>query len=140
MFLFEGKFGNVLHTGDCRLTPECLQCFPEKFISKKGRDPRCQLDYAFLDCTFGRFHQKFPSKNSASQQVLSRLPSPHAFLCCVSCFHTWGSFAWPTTDVHISRLLYSRPFILINLSKHLHLDICLCTCSPSIMGIWSSFK
>ncbi|CAN6711644.1 unnamed protein product [Malus baccata var. baccata] len=30
MFLFEGNFSNILHTGDCRLTPECLQSLPPK--------------------------------------------------------------------------------------------------------------
>lgn len=25
MFLFEGEFGSILHTGDCRLTPDCNQ-------------------------------------------------------------------------------------------------------------------
>lgn len=71
MFLFQGNFGNILHTGDCRLTPECVRCLPEEYISKKGKEPRCQLDYVFLDCTFGKFTQKFPSKHSAIQQVLS---------------------------------------------------------------------
>ncbi|KAJ9177809.1 hypothetical protein P3X46_012981 [Hevea brasiliensis] len=86
MFLFEGNFGNILHTGDCRLTPECLQCFPEKYISKKGREPRCQLDYVFLDCTFGRFHQKLPSKNSASQQVINCIwKHPAAALVYLTC-------------------------------------------------------
>ncbi|KAJ6289182.1 hypothetical protein OIU76_025064 [Salix suchowensis] len=45
MFLFEGNFGNILHTGDCRLTPRGY-------------------------CTFGKFTQKLPSKHSAIQQVL----------------------------------------------------------------------
>lgn len=71
MFLFEGNFGNILHTGDCRLTPEGVRCLPEKYISKKGKEPRCQLDYVFLDCTFGKFTQKLPSKHSAIQQVLN---------------------------------------------------------------------
>ena len=70
MFLFEGNFGNILHTGDCRLTPEGVRCLPEKYISKKGKEPSCQLDYVFLDCTFGKFTQKLPSKHSAIQQVL----------------------------------------------------------------------
>lgn len=70
MFLFEGCFGNVLHTGDCRLTPEYLQRLPEKYLGKKGKKPRCQLDYVFLDCTFGKYYQSFPSKHSAIQQVL----------------------------------------------------------------------
>ncbi|KAJ8772330.1 hypothetical protein K2173_027507 [Erythroxylum novogranatense] len=71
MFLFEGSFGNILHTGDCRLTPECLQCLPEKFISKNGKKPRCQLEYVFLDCTFGRSPHKFPSRHTAIQQVIN---------------------------------------------------------------------
>lgn len=70
MFLFEGNFGNILHTGDCRLTPECLQSLPTKYLGEKGHKPRCQLDYVFLDCTIGKFTQKIPSKESAIQQVL----------------------------------------------------------------------
>lgn len=71
MFLFEGNFGTILHTGDCRLTPECLQSLPEKYIGKKGKAPSCPLDYVFLDCTFGKFSQKLPSKHSAIRQVFS---------------------------------------------------------------------
>ncbi|PON37181.1 Metallo-beta-lactamase [Parasponia andersonii] len=71
MFLFEGKFGNILHTGDCRLTPECLQNLPEKYLGKKGRKPTYQLDYVFLDCTFGRFPRAMPSKHLATRQVVN---------------------------------------------------------------------
>ncbi|XP_062007303.1 DNA ligase 6 [Rosa rugosa] len=71
MFLFEGDFGNVLHTGDCRLTPEYLQRLPDKYLGKKGKKPRCQLNYVFLDCTFGKYYQSFPSKHSAIQQVIN---------------------------------------------------------------------
>ncbi|XP_050386320.1 uncharacterized protein LOC126802695 [Argentina anserina] len=71
MFLFEGEFGNVLHTGDCRLTPEYLQRLPEKYLGKKGKKRRCQLDYVFLDCTFGKYYHSFPSKYSAIQQVIN---------------------------------------------------------------------
>lgn len=70
MFLFEGKFGNILHTGDCRLSPECLQNLPEKYIGKKGKEPHCRLDCVFLDCTFGSFSQRMPSKHFAVQEVL----------------------------------------------------------------------
>lgn len=70
MFLFEGNFGNILHTGDCRLTPECLQNLPEKYRGKSGKEPRCKLDLIFLDCTFGRFFQQFPSRHSAIHQVI----------------------------------------------------------------------
>lgn len=69
MFLFEGEFGNILHTGDCRLTPECLQNLPEKYIARKGKEPSSQLDFVFLDCTFGKSLMDIPSKQSALQQV-----------------------------------------------------------------------
>ncbi|XP_058187563.1 uncharacterized protein LOC131304357 isoform X4 [Rhododendron vialii] len=68
MFLFEGNFGNILHTGDCRLTPDCLQSLPEKYIGRKGKEPKSHLDYVFLDCTFGKSSMKIPSKYSAVRQ------------------------------------------------------------------------
>ncbi|CAK9148739.1 unnamed protein product, partial [Ilex paraguariensis] len=68
MFLFEGNFGNILHTGDCRLTPECLQSLPVNYLGKKAKKPRCQLDYVFLDCTFGKFSFEMPNKKSAIRQ------------------------------------------------------------------------
>lgn len=74
MFLFEGEFGNILHTGDCRLTTDCLQNLPEKYITKTGKVPSCQLDFVFLDCTFGKSLMNIPSKQSALQQVKSFLP------------------------------------------------------------------
>ncbi|XP_022773793.1 protein artemis [Durio zibethinus] len=86
MFLFEGSFGNILHTGDCRLTPECLQNLPEKYISRKGKEPRCRLDYVFLDCTFGTFSRNLPCKHSAIRQVINciwRHPNaPTVYLTC----------------------------------------------------------
>lgn len=78
MFLFEGKFGNILHTGDCRLSPECLQNLPDKYFGKKGKEPRCPLDCVFLDCTFGSFSRSMPSKHMAIQQV-----SFHFFVTCI---------------------------------------------------------
>ncbi|KAI3834996.1 hypothetical protein MKX03_007289 [Papaver bracteatum] len=86
MFLFEGNFGNILHTGDCRLTPDCLQNLPEKYLSKKGREPKCHLDYVFLDCTFGKSFLKIPSKYSAIQQVINCIwkhpDAPVVYLSC----------------------------------------------------------
>ena len=81
MFLFEGTFGNILHTGDCRLTPECLQKLPEKYIGTTSRKPKCRLDYVFLDCTFGAFSSKMPSKHVAVQQVIL---DPFSLPCIVS--------------------------------------------------------
>ncbi|XP_026455114.1 uncharacterized protein LOC113356245 isoform X2 [Papaver somniferum] len=86
MFLFEGNFGNILHTGDCRLTPDCLQNLPEKYLSKKGREPKCHLDYVFLDCTFGKSFLKIPSKYSAIQQVINCIwKHPNAPVVYLSC-------------------------------------------------------
>lgn len=86
MFLFEGNFGNILHTGDCRLTPECLQNLPAKYIGKKGTKPNCRLDYVFLDCTFGKFSLKIPSKHLAVQQVIKCIwkhpKAPVVYLAC----------------------------------------------------------
>ncbi|XP_017969780.1 PREDICTED: protein artemis isoform X1 [Theobroma cacao] len=104
MFLFEGNFGNILHTGDCRLTPECLQNLPEKYISRKGKEPLCRLDYVFLDCIFGRFSQSLPSKQSAIRQVINCIwkhpNAPMVYLTCdllgqeeilTSIYRTFGS-------------------------------------------------
>ncbi|GMI67835.1 hypothetical protein like AT1G19025 [Hibiscus trionum] len=86
MFLFEGSFGNILHTGDCRLTPECLQNLPEKYIGRKGKEPQCRFDYLFLDCTFGRFSRNLPSKHSAIRQVINCIwkhpNAPVVYLTC----------------------------------------------------------
>ncbi|CAH9142889.1 unnamed protein product [Cuscuta epithymum] len=86
MFLFEGIFGNILHTGDCRLTIECLRRLPEKYVGKKGREPRCPLDCVFLDCTFGKFPSRMPTKQSAIQQVINCIwkhpDAPTVYLTC----------------------------------------------------------
>ncbi|XVF61015.1 hypothetical protein PTKIN_Ptkin08bG0094100 [Pterospermum kingtungense] len=88
MFLFEGSFGNILHTGDCRLTPECLQNLPEKYFGRKGKEPRCRLDYIFLDCTFGTFSQNLPSKQSAICQVINCIwKHPNAPMVYLTCDH-----------------------------------------------------
>lgn len=89
MFLFEGGFGNILHTGDCRLTPDCLQSLPLKYISKKGRESIRSLDYLFLDCTFSKCHLKMPNKESSIQQVLYLLFCFFPFLLyCPVCKNT----------------------------------------------------
>ncbi|GAB4847769.1 hypothetical protein Ancab_026832 [Ancistrocladus abbreviatus] len=86
MFLFEGSFGNILHTGDCRLTPECLQNLPERYLGRKVEDPKCRLNYVFLDCTFGKLPLRIPSKHSAIQEVTNciwRHPqAPVVYLTC----------------------------------------------------------
>uniref|UniRef100_A0A7C9FCW4 DNA repair metallo-beta-lactamase domain-containing protein n=2 Tax=Opuntia streptacantha TaxID=393608 RepID=A0A7C9FCW4_OPUST len=113
MFLFEGSFGSILHTGDCRLTPECLQNLPEKYLSRLGKKPSCQLDFIFLDCTFGKSLMKIPSKQSAIQQVSNCIwknpDAPTVYLTCdllgqeeilVHVFKTFGSRIYVDKDNH----------------------------------------
>lgn len=64
MLLFEGDFGNVLHTGDSRLTDDCLNNILGKYKAQQ-----CVLDCVYLDCTFGKEHIRIPSKWEAFQQV-----------------------------------------------------------------------
>jgi DNA cross-link repair 1A protein len=64
MLLFEGDFGGVLHTGDCRLSEDCLKTFLGKYKARKTL-----LNCVYLDCTFGREHLKMPSRAEASLQV-----------------------------------------------------------------------
>ncbi|KAI3990974.1 hypothetical protein MKX01_026158 [Papaver californicum] len=72
--------------GDCRLTLDCLQNLPEKYLSKKGREPKCHLDYVFLDCTFGKSSLRIPSKYSAIQQVINCIwKHPDALVVYLSC-------------------------------------------------------
>ncbi|WMV53776.1 hypothetical protein MTR67_047161 [Solanum verrucosum] len=86
MFLYEGKFGNLLHTGDCRLTIECLQQLPLKYVGTPGKEPKCQIDCIFLDCTFGQSPLKMPSRQSAMQQIINCIwkhpQAPTVYLTC----------------------------------------------------------
>ncbi|CAA6660370.1 unnamed protein product [Spirodela intermedia] len=84
MFLFEGEFGNILHTGDCRLSSDCLKKLPLKYMTMKGSET-C-LDYLFLDCTFGRCSITIPSKESAIRQVINCIwKHPHAPVVYLAC-------------------------------------------------------
>ncbi|CAL4953401.1 unnamed protein product [Urochloa decumbens] len=86
MFLFEGQFGAILHTGDCRLTSDCVQNLPMKYIAKKGKENICRLDFVFLDCTFSKCFLKLPSKESAIQQVIACIwKHPHAPFVYLAC-------------------------------------------------------
>ncbi|GAA0142733.1 DNA metabolism protein [Lithospermum erythrorhizon] len=86
MLLFEGSFGNYLHTGDCRLTPECLRNLPDKYMGRKGQAPRCRLDCIFLDCTFGKFPHSMPSRQSATQQAINCIwKHPDASIVYLAC-------------------------------------------------------
>ncbi|TVU06807.1 hypothetical protein EJB05_46842, partial [Eragrostis curvula] len=65
MFLFEGTFGVVLHTGDCRLMTDCVHVLPLLPL------PSRRIDYIFLGCTFARCTLQFPTKHDSIRQVIS---------------------------------------------------------------------
>ncbi|XP_074309006.1 uncharacterized protein LOC141643660 [Silene latifolia] len=115
MFLFEGDFGNILHTGDCRLTPECLMYLPEKYLAKKGKEPNCPLDFLFLDCTFGKSLMKIPSQQSAIQQVTNCIwkhpDVPTVYLTC-------NILGQEEILVHVSKTFGSKIFV----NKTIHPD------------------
>ncbi|KAM0862314.1 hypothetical protein ACQ4PT_045368 [Festuca glaucescens] len=69
MFLLEGAIGNVLHTGDCQLTPDCIQGLPLRYITVEipgatQATLSCRIDYLFLDCTFSKRSLQFPAKEA----------------------------------------------------------------------------
>ncbi|TVU50456.1 hypothetical protein EJB05_01828, partial [Eragrostis curvula] len=80
MFLFKGAFGTVLHTGDCRLTTDCVHALP--LLPHPSR----RIDYIFLDCTFARCTLQFPTKHDSIRQVISCIwkhpNAPAVYLVC----------------------------------------------------------
>lgn len=68
MYLFKGKMGNVLHTGDFRFSEQmfdnpCL--FPRERRNKDMRQIAVDIDYLFLDNTFANPEYDFPSREEA---------------------------------------------------------------------------
>ncbi|KAL0378249.1 UNVERIFIED_CONTAM: 5' exonuclease Apollo [Sesamum radiatum] len=49
MFLFEGNFGNILHTGDCRLIPECFAKLAGQVINCIWKHPDARTVYLTCD-------------------------------------------------------------------------------------------
>ncbi|XP_078158692.1 uncharacterized protein LOC144554246 isoform X3 [Carex rostrata] len=130
MFIFEGIFGNILHTGDCRLTADCLQDLPLKYVTKRGKEMESQFDFIFLDCTFGGCFLKFPTKKSAIQQVIDCIwkhpNAPVVYLACDPLGHekilievsrTFGSkiyvdqSTWPDC---FNNLAHTAPHVISN--------------------------
>ncbi|XP_039816207.1 uncharacterized protein LOC120678862 [Panicum virgatum] len=79
MFLFEGPFGAVLlHTGDCRLTRDCLSALMPLLARR--------VDCLFLDCTFARCPLQFPAKEDSIRQVINCIwkhpNAPVVYLVC----------------------------------------------------------
>jgi len=89
MLLFEGDFGNVLHTGDCRLSSDCLSKLPRKFTVRRANTCKDCLDCLYLDCTFGRESFKMPSKYSAIRFLIA-YGSIQVPLLCILHVMFWG--------------------------------------------------
>lgn len=68
MFLFKGKMGTVLHTGDFRFHEKMLEnpwlCPPDRRNEKK-RAITIDVDHLHLDNTFANPNYDFPSKSDA---------------------------------------------------------------------------
>jgi DNA cross-link repair 1B protein len=68
MFLFRGKMGTVLHTGDFRFSENMFDnpfLFPEERRTKDMRGISIDVDYLFLDNTFADPTTDFPSREEA---------------------------------------------------------------------------
>lgn len=68
MFIYEGNYGNVLHTGDARLEASIVRKLPERVLER----PR-YLDRVFLDATFGGRNvilSDFPTRDESVEMAL----------------------------------------------------------------------
>ncbi|CAK9872118.1 unnamed protein product [Sphagnum jensenii] len=85
MLLFEGIFGSVLHTGDCRLTRDCLNQLPAKYVMNAAHKGGT-IDCIYLDCTFGKEMMAMPTRQDAIQQVIKCIwnhpDAPVVYLAC----------------------------------------------------------
>ncbi|CAK9216845.1 unnamed protein product [Sphagnum troendelagicum] len=87
MLLFEGIFGSVLHTGDCRLTRDCLNQLPAKYVMNAAHKGGTNtFDCLYLDCTFGKEMMAMPTRQDAIQQVIKCIwnhpDAPVVYLAC----------------------------------------------------------
>ncbi|GLC64651.1 hypothetical protein PLESTF_000188800 [Pleodorina starrii] len=104
MLLFQGCFGNILHTGDCRFTPEVVRAVQEALRGDceceyereygNGATPgwgcgcSCggaeRLDLLYLDCTFADLPLDFPSREEAvrhAEQLIRGWPGGAGSSC-----------------------------------------------------------
>ena len=68
MFLFKGKMGTVLHTGDFRFSERMFNVdsvFPMSRRNPEQRAISVDVDYLFLDNTFADPEYDFPSREEA---------------------------------------------------------------------------
>ena len=78
MFLFRGKMGTVLHTGDFRFSEAMFD--NEWLVPKEKRNPACRgitvdVDYLHLDNTFANPEYDFPSREEAYRGLVNIVES-----------------------------------------------------------------
>ena len=61
MFFFQGPFGNILHTGDCRATPSVTRS-----VLALGQ----RVDVLYLDNTFCEPRFEFPTRDAAARDII----------------------------------------------------------------------
>ena len=82
MFLFKGRMGTVLHTGDFRFHEKMLEnpwlCPPERRNSS-NRAVTCDIDFLHLDNTFANPQYDFPAKSDAYKGLVSIVKSHQGY-------------------------------------------------------------
>ncbi len=74
MFLFRGKMGTVLHTGDFRFSEKMFNvdcAFPEEKRNEVMKAISVDVDYLFLDNTFADPEYDFPSREEAYKGLVN---------------------------------------------------------------------
>lgn len=90
MFLFKGKMGTVLHTGDFRFHPKMLE---HPLLCPAGRRNISQkaitvdVDYLHLDNTFANPEYDFPSREEAYKSLKNIVDNHKDFRVYVFSYH-----------------------------------------------------
>jgi DNA cross-link repair 1B protein len=74
MYLFKGKMGSVLHTGDFRFCDQVFNnplLYPPEKKNPVMRAISVDVDYLFLDNTFANPDYDFPSRDEAYQSLVN---------------------------------------------------------------------
>jgi len=82
MFLFRGKMGTVLHTGDFRFSEQMFDnpiLFPPQRSNKDMRGISVDVDYLFLDNTFADPEYDFPSREEAYKSLTNTIKQHHDY-------------------------------------------------------------
>ena len=74
MFLFKGRMGSVLHTGDFRFHEKMFEnpwLCPQERRNPSGRATTVDIDFLHLDNTFANPQYDFPAKSDAYKGLVS---------------------------------------------------------------------